>query len=746
MKATEAIKLLKDNSVFWSKLGFFHDPPRFDKNGKMIVFGDDFEKFGKFHRDFTNSGINIHTSILFSGWTGVDKYDYELTDQVLDAVFRNNPDIWYIPRIKLNVPLDWGKENPEDICVYYDGPRDREEICKLVNTDKHDILGYEAPNGYYTAGAWNDDRPNVGGLISNQSFSSKKWLADAGETLHRFIQHLEDGPYSKRILAYQIAYGVSGETCLWGRFGNPVKFGDYGVNNRRAFFDWGMQHYESLASLRKAWDNPNLDRKNTEPPSPQRRLAVSTLRKFFRANDRVCIDYDLFMSEVNATAVEHFSKMIKDHTGKPAGCFYGYFMECYNAAYTGWLAYERLLNSPYVDFIAAPKSYYRSIPGEPGGELAPAQSINRKKLWMDELDNRTHLCSTTKKQCANFSETRTVMWREFAKNLAHGSGFWWMDLGGGWFDSPEIMQEVATIEKTATKLKAGPGKSIVEILLVADEESMYYHSCSPHLHQAIMKDTVRNVNLCGAPVDMYRLNDLESLDLEQYKLIIFLNTFKLIPETWGRIKRRIPIHTTLLWHYAPGIRNPAFALDNIKTITGFEVREKAACPSLELLPEPGSFLGGSASLKPENPEDSIDYPLLEIASEPNQVLARYSDGGCAVASKRHNGHNIIYSVLPFFSPEHLRRIAVTAGCHMYAPVDCTIYGDSRFIAVFPRTDIDGKLHLKELTDFIDMETGECFKQTNTIPLKLNTKHHRFFVKVVKFRKSEQEHISGKMAN
>ena len=245
-KASDAINLLKNDSVFFSKLGFFHDPPRFDENGKMIVFGDDFERMGEIHNDFTVAGINIHTSLLFSGWVGIEKYDYKLTNKVLDVIFRNNPDIWYIPRIKLNVPLDWGKINPEDVCVYYDGPREKEEIRKLVNTDKHDILGYESPIGYYTAGAWDDDRSNVGGLISNQSFSSKKWLADAGETLRRLIKHLEDGPYGKRILAYHIAYGVSGETCLWGRFGNPVKFGDYGINNRKAFFDWAINKYGTL--------------------------------------------------------------------------------------------------------------------------------------------------------------------------------------------------------------------------------------------------------------------------------------------------------------------------------------------------------------------------------------------------------------------------------------------------------------------------------------------------------------------
>ncbi|MEI6425511.1 MAG: hypothetical protein WCP55_25085, partial [Lentisphaerota bacterium] len=116
------MKLLKENSVFWSKMGWCYDPPQLGADGKPIAFFENFERFAKFHKDFANAGIKIHTSILFSGWVGVNKYDYELTDRTLDAILKNNPDIYYIPRIKLNVPLDWGRENPEDVFVYFDGP------------------------------------------------------------------------------------------------------------------------------------------------------------------------------------------------------------------------------------------------------------------------------------------------------------------------------------------------------------------------------------------------------------------------------------------------------------------------------------------------------------------------------------------------------------------------------------------------------------------------------------------------
>ena len=73
MNTTDTQEFLRTNSVFWSKLGFAYNPPRMDENGKPITFFDDFDHFAGHHRDFTNTGINIHSSILFSGWVGVER-------------------------------------------------------------------------------------------------------------------------------------------------------------------------------------------------------------------------------------------------------------------------------------------------------------------------------------------------------------------------------------------------------------------------------------------------------------------------------------------------------------------------------------------------------------------------------------------------------------------------------------------------------------------------------------------------
>ena len=216
--AAAGLKLLKGNSLFWSMLGWPYDPPRLGKDGKPIMFLLNAERVQRYHRDFDKAGIRIHTAVIFSGWTGDGTFDYSATDRTLEELFACGEDILFLPRVKLNVPMEWGKKYPEEMCVYYPGTLSAEAIRSIVNSPKHDIFGGDLPTGYHSwfkqwEDQWMDDRPNVNGLIGNQSFASRQWLNDAGDALARFIRHLEDGPYGDRIIGYQIAYGRGG-----GRF------------------------------------------------------------------------------------------------------------------------------------------------------------------------------------------------------------------------------------------------------------------------------------------------------------------------------------------------------------------------------------------------------------------------------------------------------------------------------------------------------------------------------------------------
>ena len=685
--AAAGLKLLKGNSLFWSMLGWPYDPPRLGKDGKPIMFLLNAERVQRYHRDFDKAGIRIHTAVIFSGWTGDGTFDYSATDRTLEELFACGEDILFLPRVKLNVPMEWGKKYPEEMCVYYPGTLSAEAIRSIVNSPKHDIFGGDLPTGYHSwfkqwEDQWMDDRPNVNGLIGNQSFASRQWLNDAGDALARFIRHLEDGPYGDHIIGYQIAYGMCGETTLWRSWDKDnFKFSDYGFCCRRSFYDWGVGKYGSREKLAEAWQQPEISRENVRLPSPfERELEWRSTPEFFRAGqeNQICIDYDSFLSDRNAEAIEHFCKIVKRESGKIAGAFYGYYLNVPRAGHAGHLALDYLLNSPAIDFFASPKAYRRVAPGEPGGEQVPAMSVNRKKLFVDELDNRTHL---TGLEAADMHDTRTVLWRELAKNLSYGSGFWWMDLGGGWFDSPEIMQELAKIEKYAGKLRPLPAQPVAEVLVVSDDISFLVAKPNHALHLDLLIDTPAEIQLAGAPVDHYRFADLETLDLSRYKAVCFLNTIRIPQERRERILRRFRPDTVFIWHYAPGIWNSAYAPETAEELCGMRLEEHHYDPRQ------------GAEMRLENGEvrrrefEDREYPLFRLSGDGLHICGTYPDGSVAFAERIWNGHRHYCCCLPLLRCEDYRAIFDAAGVHSYAPAGNTVYADSRFAGIFSRSAV-----------------------------------------------------------
>ncbi len=679
MNKQERLTFLKNNPVFWSRLGFSYDPPLKNADGKPIVFTPDLTRDGKYHHDFADIGIKIHTNILHLGWMGVNEYDYSVTDAVLEELFKDDNIDYYIPRIKLNVPVDWCRENPEEILVYWEGPRDAEEIRALVDTPKHDWFGYTAPKGYYKAGDFIDTRPNVGGVISRQSFSSKKWLEDAGEALKRLIDRLENGKYADKILGYHVSFGVSGEAILWGRADNH--YGDYGITNTKNFYAWAERKYGSKEALLKAWDGDL-----TLPSPDERYLRLDKNEEFLRGDriGRVSRDMDEFTSDSCASAIEYFSDIIKEYAPeKLVGAFYGYFIHTDNPNYAGHLALERLLEGDAVDFFAAPKSYYRCGPGEPGCEMCAVQSVNRKKLWVDEADNRTHLASDDIPEwlCRDMNDTRWVMWRELSKNISHDSGFWWMDLGGRWFDSPEIMAEVDRMHKASSYLRTLPHTSPADMLILVDEECIYSMGVSEKLRQGFMEDFICETRKSGIIADVYRLKDIRALDLSKYKLIVFAYTFDVSKADRDYLKSNISAETCVAYNWASGmICEGNCSFENVLDFTGFSIKQGV--------------------------REEYDFPKIVI----NEKADAFSDKGYI------KGNRVIFTE-PYISHSVIRRLGEMAGCTLRCDDGLILNADNRITGVFSKENLTGKVKLPSRGNWKEEFSGKAFCDCDEIDLE-----------------------------
>ena len=692
---------LRELPIFWSRLGFPYDPPRLKEDGQPFVFAGDFERQARYHRDMCRAGIRLHTCILFSGWIGVGRYDYTLTDRVLDAVMGADPSILYMPRIKLNVPIDWCAAYPEEVFAYENAPRDPDAIRALVNTPRHDLLGCESKSGYYAPG-YHDDRPNVGGIISMQSLSSEQWMRDAEEALRRLLEHLENGPYADRIFAYQVSFGPCGENMHWGRASDH--YGDYGISNLRHFYDFGRKKYGSPEILARKWGQPDLTRETVRLPSPAGRYeGTADTVSLFRGKpeDTIAADYDEFLSDTVVGAIERFGHIVKVRTGKPVGSFYGYYQFCANASYAGHLGLDRLLASPDIDFLAAPMSYHRRRAGEPGGEMCDAMSVNRRKLWIDEIDCRTYLGSTPEAQwiCKNIGEVRFCLYRELCKDIAHHSGFWWMDLGDGWYDAPEILAEIRTMTALSADLRKRENRSAADVLLVTDEHAMAKMRISERFHFGFMLEFLQNFHMTGLLIDTCRECDLPELDLTRYRMIVFAYDFSLKKELLDGLK--LSPDTALFFNFCTGIRQENdVSLENAEAVTGFSLSE-----------EPGER-----------------YPLLHADN--------MTDG---IAEKRVGGRLHVLNTVPSVSPQTLRTLALHAGCTLRAPEGCIVYGTEDYVGVFASQDTDGTFlpptgtapgHCDVWEEYPASGKDDCMgtKDGCPVPMRLKKGEFRMFIR------------------
>ena len=656
MDTKQALEILKKEGIFWSRLGFSIDPPIFDENNNNIL-NENSEIYFKYHRDMTNAGVKVHTCILSSGWIDDNKYDFKTPMKILTRLMEENPDIYFMPRIKLNPPILWQKRYPEDICVYENGPRDAEGILSLIGGEKHNIHG--------------DGKQ--GTVIANQSLSSENWIESAKRYLEKFIDIIEKSKYADRIIGYHLGYGRCGETHMWGGMSM-----DFGINERRSFYKFGLDKYKSKTELEKRWGVQNISADTVPIPTCDEYLKnTNEISEFFHYGDQYAsyIDYNTFRRKVSYDAVCELAKSVKKQTDKVVGFFHGYILNS-GADRHGHTDLEEVLNCPYIDFICAPKSYYRNEMGEPGGYYCPPLSVNRKKLWFDEVDY-----PNDKNNAADFVK---VLWREFAKDISLNTPFWWMDLLGGWYDDAYVRKNISYMLEIKQKLK-DDRKTCAEILLVVDENSAMFTSQNETFQTKTMQETQAQVALSGMPYDMYRLCDLNDISLDKYKVIFFINCFKISEQEKEWIHNKVSAKTTLVFNYAFGIMSDVLSLKNVTENTGFilsKIDTESKIPYFEILNDDVTVLYRYNDLK--KIEETANCGFEDISN--GDMIA------AATITRKDGGKNIMFAV-PSFTSELFRKIAEEAGCEDIAPFNTTVYADSRFLSIFAHSDISKSIKL-----------------------------------------------------
>jgi hypothetical protein len=623
--------------------------------------------------DCVDAGVDI---IFVDGgchWAGPGEWDLTGYINKMQRIAAIAPKAWLVMRFWLNVPGWWLAQNPDECIRHFDGL---------------------AP-----------DR--------DASMGSQKWIADLSEFLKAVVVAAEHSPAGKRVLGYSLMCGHGGEWIYPGAGGG--RLGDYSRPAVEYWRGWLRAKYGPQAWI----DNAPI------PTPDERGRSLPGLLRDPQLDQRV-IDFDEAFSEMIADNILALARMIKGVTGgrRLVGVFYGYLLwqtGLVNAlANNGHLAFRKLLESHEVDFFTSFPSYDVREPGSAAPILFPVESIQAAgKLVFDECDNRTHLTGGTvpirsqlmrdQRDPANGPQLWSGMWnicgmedqgqalsvirREYAHHLIRGCSWWWFDMAGHWYASPEIAAEFKKQVEISNKSLEWDMSSCSQVAGVASGISPASHSMTRMYDvdpQASLVElnadmSTREMYKAGAPIDWWMPEDLSRPEMAQYRAFYFHNATVLTDahrKAVDALKRdgRALIFVGYPGLVAGGALDAKAASDTVGIrLKLVNTRAAARLPikdyNLSCMKEAlaNLVLGGGV----------IVSPRLIVDDPDAQIIATWPDGEPAAAVKHYKDWTAYYFPVPPNNAYVFRGIFRDAGVHIYTHNTCRdiVYANKSLLAI-----------------------------------------------------------------
>ena len=621
---------------------------------------------------------------------------YEPVDKVLGDIVKLDPEALILPRFYLHPPMWWLEENPEEKMAFSDGLNDR--IC----------------------------------------IASKKWQNYVKRSLKAFVRHCEQ-KFGNHIIGYHPALLTTDE-FFYDRSWDPV-FSGFEEPLKVDFKDWVINKYSTVDKLREAWQDDQITFDNISLPTADQR--AETKDGFFRDSEKekFVIDFYKYKNNLVAETIKCFAKIVKEETNrnKIYIAFYGYTFELSaipkGIQITGHLNLKDILKNPDVDVICSPISYLNRREGGIGAFMAPVDSIRKAgKLWINEDDTRTYLCSCSGQEpygdLESLDHTLGVHLRNFSRILPRRMGTWYMDLfNKGWLDCKQIWNQIAEFKKIYQKKLSIKSSFNPEVAVIIDERSPCYLSCTNDLTWPLYSCFRTQLYRMGSSFNLYLLSDVLDGSVELPKVNIFLGAWYL--EKNERIKLTAALKDKVaVWFYGAGYFDEnGSSKDNISSLTGFDFSEAyKKDPEIKFLENDewndklaGSFFkplidGGSDDsgiFQTADQEIKGGYEKIWAVKNEGGVtpLAVYNDETVGLAVKKYSGFTSIYSGIAGLPVQFLRNVLKASGVHVYLESDEIMESDDKFLAVSAYDNKEKSINLDS-----DKYLFNVFEKTKLFPV------------------------------
>jgi hypothetical protein len=261
-----------------------------------------------------------------------------------------------------------------------------------------------------------------------------------------------------------------------------------------------------------------------------------------------------------------------------------------------------------------------------------------------------------------------VLRRNALHPLSRGTGLWYYDFGPrlstGWWDVPEYLQNIKQEKEFFEKYLDTEYKSEADVLLVFDMKSFYYvkNGWTP-VSEDLNDKVISELYHAGVVFDNIFLSDLPKANLDQYKAIVFMNTFFISDKERAFIKNKVAQNGRhLIWNYLPGYTNGKnLNMAYVAELTGMQVKQ------IEVAGNPAVKVAAPGFPATEYSFRGPVYPLVSITDKNAQSLGKLTGTENIVLARKNNPNfTSWYSTLPLHGPELMQKVLQEAGAHVYS--------------------------------------------------------------------------------
>ena len=531
----------------WFKFGKELQWPIFDLTGGGGIYGDSWVfRHGQLGMRVFQTGQTEETFLLRDG-----SLTFERTDKSVRRILNLVPDAKILLYFRIAYMRDFCKKYPDETMKFGTGPA--------------------------------DGGGELRGRPLRPSPASLKLRQEVARYLKALAEFVNKQPWAKRVVGIRVCYGIYSEWHSYGMYHAP----DLSKPMTAAFRAWLKKKYKTDDALRKAWRDGKVTIETAEVPTVQERWDG---KGFFRspAADAKELDFYACYADTHADLLLFMAKTAKElFPGRLCGAYYGYAL-CNHPPEGSTVLLDKVLSSPYIDFLSSPPPYTpvaRLAGGDYLSRGIPATFARYGKLLVIEDDSRFHhIPGFTEKAISMRSplESRMTMRRNMLNMLFERCGTQFCDPNGGKgqrpgaFDDPAVDQGLA--ESLVAMKKALPvaEDSGNEIAVVWNymERLRHYGSPKSKILQGhfVNSLTLPQLHRSGFTFDLLSMNDF-ALTKKKYKVVIFLNTFTLSAKEREAIKAKVrtPGTTAVFFSGAGYVTPEGFSTAAISDLTGITI-------------------------------------------------------------------------------------------------------------------------------------------------------------------------------